>query len=167
MGYSARSDRGYLITAAAEAFDLPTAANADTGPADDAAGTLGDGDGIAEPGETVRLAPTLRVAGATDLTNVSARLTSSTPGVVIGDPVATYGAVAAGGAVAPAKPFAITLPSSLPCGTPVALSLALTSDQGPATVGLTLDTGAGTRRPAAPTCRRPSPTPRGRWRSRR
>ncbi|MGH2898373.1 MAG: M36 family metallopeptidase, partial [Solirubrobacteraceae bacterium] len=84
MGYGATTTSASASTAQ-EAFDLPPllthAAATVTDPAPG-----GDGDDVAEPGETVRIGEALRNANPFAVTGVSGRLTSSSPGVVAVQP---------------------------------------------------------------------------------
>jgi subtilisin-like proprotein convertase family protein len=105
---------------------------------------LGDGDAALEPGEAARVRIPIVNPGTTALTNVRATLTASTAGVVVGTSKATYGTIAAGATGAPAAPFAITVQTSVPCATILALTLTVTSDQGTVlTAPVSLQTGGG------------------------
>lgn len=78
--------------------------------------TDGDLDGFVEPGEDGSLAVRLSNVGAAAMTNVSATLTSSTPGVTVTAAQASYPALApSGGASSNATPFAFGL-GNVPCG---------------------------------------------------
>jgi subtilisin-like proprotein convertase family protein len=104
---------------------------------------LGDGDGNAESGETVLLRIPVRNTTGTQLTGVTATLTSSTPGVVVGQPTVVYPNLAVKAVDTGDIPFAVTLPTSLTCATIVSLSLTVQSNQGTSTAQpLTLDLGA-------------------------
>ena len=65
---------------------------------------------------------------ATPLTNVQATLTTSTPGVAITHATASYGTIAGGATGAADRPFAFTVPASVPCGTILAFTLSVGSD---------------------------------------
>jgi subtilisin-like proprotein convertase family protein len=105
---------------------------------------LGDGDAALEPGEAARVRIPIVNPGTTPLTNVRATLTASTAGVVVGTSNATYGTIAAGATGAAAAPFAITVQTSVPCATILALTLTVTSDQGTVlTAPVSLPTGGG------------------------
>ncbi len=144
MGYSAQVSSAESTRGRA-AFDLPpasittAAAPIVTDPA-----PLGDGDSIAESGETALLRIAVRNTTATQLTNVTATLSSTTPGVTVGQPTVAYPNLAVKAVDTGDIPFAITLPASLPCATIVALSLAVHADQGDAVLPLTLDLGTRT-----------------------
>jgi subtilisin-like proprotein convertase family protein len=108
---------------------------------------LGDGDNTAEPGETALLRIPIRNTTGTQLTGVSATLTSTTPGVTVGQPTVVYPNLAVKALDTGNIPFAVTLPTSLPCVTIVALSLTVHSDQGdsaPQPLTLELGTLSGT-----------------------
>jgi subtilisin-like proprotein convertase family protein len=105
---------------------------------------LGDGDAALEPGEAARVRIPIVNPGTTALTNVRATLTASTAGVVVGTSKATYGTIAAGATGAAAAPFAITVQTSVPCATTLALTVTVTSDQGTMlTAPVSLPTGGG------------------------
>src|ERR1700709_2820204 len=90
MGYSAKTTSAESTRGTA-AFDLPpgsiatAAAPTVTDPA-----PLGDGDNTAEPGETALLRIPVRNTTGAQLTGVSATLTSTTPGVIVGQPTVLY-----------------------------------------------------------------------------
>ena len=143
MGYgatvtSAESTRGQADFNTPPASIATASAPTVTDPA-----PLGDADGNAESGETVLLRIPVRNTTAAQLTGVKATLTSSTPGVVVGQPTVAYPDLAVKAIDTGDIPFAVTLPTSLPCATIVALSLAVHADQGDsAAQPLTLDLGA-------------------------
>lgn len=153
MGYGAKSLSPSSTRGSAD-FSVPPLA--DPGPlAVSDPGPLGDGDGVAEPGEALRLDTQLSNPDTTSLTNVQATLSSSTPGVAISQPTASYGTIAAGGTASPSAPFGLSLPAATLCTARVGLSLQVSSDQGAATVPLDdLTLGSGTQTftatPAAP-----------------
>jgi subtilisin-like proprotein convertase family protein len=141
MGYSARVTSAESTRATA-ATDLPPAAIATAAaPTVTDPAPLGDNDGRAESGETVSLRVAVRNTTSAQLTNVSATLSATTPGVTVDQPNATYPNLAVKATDTSNAPFAITLPTALPCTTIVALSLAVHADQGDAVVPLTLDLG--------------------------
>jgi subtilisin-like proprotein convertase family protein len=143
MGWGARTSSANATSATASFSTTPLLA---TATATDDAAPLGDGDGIAEPGETISLRVTLNDPSPSALTNVAATLTTSTPGVAIGVASAAWGTIAEGGSVQNATPFQLTLPADLACGAQVALALHVTSDQGavdlPLAVALGSDSGS-------------------------
>ncbi|HST42714.1 MAG TPA: M36 family metallopeptidase [Conexibacter sp.] len=140
MGFGARISSPQATRGIAS-FTLPQLAAAATPTVDDAP-PLGDGDGVAEPGEAVRLGVALTNVAGGALTNVRATL-GGPAGVVVGGPRASWGTLAVGASATAAAPFAVTLPATRQCGLPVALTLNVSSDQGTATLPLSLPVGAG------------------------
>ena len=147
MGYSAKTTSAESTRATA-AFDLPPASIATAGtPTVTDPPPLGDGDNVAESGETALLRIPIRNTTGAQLTGVSATLTSSTPGVTVGQPTVLYPNLDVTAIDTGNIPFAVTLPTSLPCATIVALSLVVHSDVGdsaPQPLTLELGTLSGT-----------------------
>ncbi|HEV7884337.1 MAG TPA: M36 family metallopeptidase, partial [Solirubrobacteraceae bacterium] len=139
MGYSATTSSADA-TSAAEAFDMPPPlAHESTAVSDPAPG--GDGDGIAEPGETVRLAESLRNLTPFGVTAVSGVLRGTTPGVVAVQPSTTWPSFGANAVQAADAPLAVAIPSSLPCGRHAQMSLRVATAQGNTTIPLDIPTG--------------------------
>ena len=68
--------------------------------------------------------------GTTTLTNVTATITSSTPGVVMTDGTASYPSIPSGSAADSIAPhFTASLPTSLPCNTNVAFNVTINSER--------------------------------------
>jgi len=84
---------------------------------------LGNGDGVADPGETIAMAVTLRNFGATPVTAVAGELTTDRTDVVkITTPIAGFPDIPAGSnATNMAPDFRYTISPGAPCGTPVVL----------------------------------------------
>ncbi len=96
-----------------------------------AAGGAGDQDGIWDPGEDVRFRVSLKNDGTATLTGITATLTSTTPGVVLLDGVASYPDLAPGSIADSLEPhFTARLPRDLACGADVSFQLAVSSAQG-------------------------------------
>jgi uncharacterized membrane protein YgcG len=140
MGYGARTASADATSAGASFSATPVLVNATT-VADPA--PSGDGDGVAEPGESVRLSVTLHDPSTASLTNVAATLTTSSPGVQVGAAPVSWGTIAAGGSAASPTPFAVTVPAATQCGGEVPLILRVTSDQGSVDLPLHLALGSG------------------------
>ncbi|MEA2429752.1 MAG: large repetitive protein, partial [Thermoleophilaceae bacterium] len=117
----------------------PALAHSATGATDPAPG--GDGDGVAEPGESLDVSETVRNPGGSAATGVSGTLQSLTPGLTVTNPTASYPNVAAGGTASGASPFGVTTSSSMACGAPLAMSLVLDTAQGRYRVPITVATG--------------------------
>ena len=139
MGYSAFT-AGANAESAAEAFDLPPVlAGQDAAVSDPAPG--GDGDDVAEPGETLRVQHALRNPWSDPVTGVSGALGTTSTGVTVPQPYATWPDFAAGATHAGTPAFEVTIPPGYDCGAPVDLQLAYTSDQGDGTIALDVPTG--------------------------
>ncbi len=138
MGWGARTAGANGTSATASFSATPLLATATA--VDDAA-PLGDGDGIAEPGEGVRLRVTLQDPSPTALTNVAATLTTSAPDVTVGAVQASWGTIAAGASAHNATPFELTVPAVVVCGAQLPLTLHVTSDQGAVELPLSLALG--------------------------
>jgi subtilisin-like proprotein convertase family protein len=139
MGYSA-STSSADATSATEAFDMPPPlAHESTAVSDPAPG--GDGDGIAEPGETVLLLESLRNLTPFAVTAVSGVLRGTTPGVVAVQPSSSWPSFAANAVRTAGAPLAVAIPSSLPCGRHAQMSLRVATAQGSATIPLDIPTG--------------------------
>jgi len=97
---------------------------------DDSTGeSLGDGNGLANPGETIELAVPLKNWGTSTATGVSAVLSSTDPFVVgIGDNSETYGDIASGATVLPPDDFNFTLAPYAPDGHVVQFTLTVTDN---------------------------------------
>ena len=139
MGYSA-STAGAGATSAVEAFDLPPVL-VDAGATVDDPAPGGDGDGVAEPGETLRVAHTLRNPWNEPVSGVSAVLSTSTAGVTITQSASSWPDFTAGQSHAGTPPFEVAVAPAFPCGNPVSLTLTYTTDQGGGTIPLTVATG--------------------------
>jgi subtilisin-like proprotein convertase family protein len=140
MGYGARTASADATSAEASFSATPVLASATT-IADPA--PLGDGDGVAEPGESVQLSVTLHNPSTVSLTNVAATLTSGASGVQVGATPASWGTIAAGGSAANTTPFAVTVPAAVQCGGEAPLVLHVTSDQGTVDLSVRLALGSG------------------------
>ena len=94
----------------------------------------GNGNHVIEPGETGSLQITLtNIFGVKDATGISAALSSSTPGVVIGQPNSTYDNIFAGNNGGNnLTPLLFTLTNDFTCGQAIDFILTLTFQGGPA-----------------------------------
>jgi subtilisin-like proprotein convertase family protein len=103
-----------------------------------------DGDASLEPGESGRLAISLVNNGSNDATNVSATLTSSTPGVtVVTSQAVPYPNLAPTASAPGSIPFQFTVSSSVPCGTNLSFTVTATYAEagGPAVRAISVPTG--------------------------
>jgi len=93
---------------------------------------FGNNNGVAEPVEIVNLAVELRNAGNFQAANVSAVLSTTTPGITILDNMADWPTVPSLGTVTSLAPhFQVEVDQSVPCGTVMDFDLAITTDEGP------------------------------------
>ena len=83
----------------------------------------GNGNGAVDPNECNQLTLFLQNAGGAPATNITAVLSSTTPGVTILQSQSAYPNLAGGAAAANLTPFRILTAPSSPCGTPVSLTM--------------------------------------------
>jgi subtilisin-like proprotein convertase family protein len=140
MGYGARTASADATAAEASFSATPVLATA-TSIADPA--PLGDGDGVAEPGESVNLSVTLHNPSTVSLTNVAATLSTGASGVQVGTASASWGTIAAGGSAVNGTPFAVAVPAAVQCGGEVLLTLHVTSGQGSVDLPVRIALGTG------------------------
>lgn len=86
-------------------------------------GPVGNGDGVLDPGETIREEIVLWNKSQLAATNVSARLTSLTPGVTVQEDVSAYDAMAPDGRATNHTDFSYALDPALACGSAVHFQL--------------------------------------------
>src|SRR5207247_421391 len=91
----------------------------------------GNHSGDINPGESVDLTLTLENAGSIAATGLSGTLTSATTGVTVTTATASYPDLDPGIARPGATPFRIAVSSSVPCGTPILLNLAVSAQGAP------------------------------------
>jgi subtilisin-like proprotein convertase family protein len=140
MGYSARTTSSAARTAT-EAFDLPPRlVHESTTVSDPAPG--GDGDDVAEPGETISVTETLRNPFAPLVSGISGVMSTSTPQVGVPQPNATWPNIASGATQSNAAPYRVSIPTTAACDTNVQLGLAMTTNQGSFSVPLTVPLGS-------------------------
>ncbi|UGS38528.1 M36 family metallopeptidase [Capillimicrobium parvum] len=140
MGFSAATASANATTAT-EAFDVPALLKHESMTLTDPA-PGGDGDGAAEPGETVRIVETVRNVNPFAVSNAAGVLSTSSSGVTVPQNSSTWPTVGAnGGTQASASAFQVTIPASFTCGNSVALNVAVTTSQGNVTIPLSVPTG--------------------------
>jgi uncharacterized repeat protein (TIGR01451 family) len=98
--------------------------------ADDPVLTNAGSNGAADPGETVQFTVPLTNDGNLTATMISATLTSSTPGVVVQQGSSTYPDLGIGASAPNDTAYEVFIPADHPCGETVALSLAVSYDDG-------------------------------------
>ncbi len=79
-------------------------------------GGEGDGDGVADAGESLQYTLTIQNSGVGDLTAVQATLSTATPGVTVTSPTVTYGTILEGASMASPSPFMVVLDPTILCG---------------------------------------------------
>jgi PKD repeat protein len=102
--------------------------------------TGGNGNGVIDANECNLLNILIQNIGAATATTVNATLTTTTPGVTITQPVASYPNVPPNSFATNSTPFQISTSPAFVCGTPVSLSLVLSYAQGSTTGTLVLAT---------------------------
>jgi uncharacterized repeat protein (TIGR01451 family) len=102
----------------------------------------GNGNGLIDVNECNTLSLVLTNKGALAATNVQVSLSTTTKGVVINQPLATYPDLLPGGTGTNAVPFRISTAPDFICGLPVDLTLNIKSDQGSITNRYPLPTGS-------------------------
>ncbi len=103
---------------------------------------LSDGDGFIEPGEKFSVSERLRNKGNAAASGISAVLSAAEPGITVPQPNATYADIAPAAARSNTPLFQARLLNSFPCGATADLELAVTTAQGPATIPISVQTGA-------------------------
>lgn len=89
------------------------------------------GDGIIDPGETINTAITIQNDGIGDLTGISGTLTTSTPGITITDPNATFPDITNGNTGTSDPPhFTYEVSDSFTCGEKIFFDLNLSFNEG-------------------------------------
>jgi subtilisin-like proprotein convertase family protein len=126
MGYRA-STANANANSATEDFTVPPALEATTVTVDDNS-PRGDGDGVAEPGETLAMKVTLK-------NNLSGPSTPLTAALTVSDGLVTQGsskwpALTAGASAMGTPAMALTLPETIQCGTGITLSVTANSPDG-------------------------------------
>ncbi|MGH7244066.1 MAG: reprolysin-like metallopeptidase [Phycisphaerales bacterium] len=144
------SDANFSITAAPNSARLISAGSSKV----DDAFADGNGNGIAEPGESkLRVYLDVLSNGLLAATNVHATLSTSTPTASVSLPQVDYPDMPLGKMAANMLPAVIALDPAHPCGTPIALTLAITSSEGSWSLSYSLPTGnAGVCSPAVAYC---------------
>jgi subtilisin-like proprotein convertase family protein len=104
----------------------------------------GNSNGRIDPGETdIRVFVPLRNNGTATATNVSAILTSSTPTATVVSNASLYPNLPpTSGPIQNLSSYALSISPSHPCGAPISLTLAVSSDSGPVSYSFSLPTGS-------------------------
>jgi uncharacterized repeat protein (TIGR01451 family) len=140
MGYSATSPDGSTTAGVHEAYDVPNVSTAGI-TVDHAEVFGGNGNGLIEFNECNSLNVILTNRGNADVTGISVTLASITPGVAVAQAISPYQNVFPFGSGTNLVPFKISTAPTFICGTPIDLSVRISSDQGLSFYLLTLPTG--------------------------
>jgi uncharacterized repeat protein (TIGR01451 family) len=135
MGVSAYSPPSSTTAGLREAFDQPGIQVTDV--------TVlgGNGNGIIDYNECDQLQIGLQNSDSTTATHVSARLSTSTPKVMVAQPVSAYLSIPPGVTNLNLTPFKISTAPDFVCGTPVNFTLVIKCDQGSFTNTFQLPSG--------------------------
>jgi hypothetical protein len=98
----------------------------------------GNGNGTINKNECVKVPVTIRNNGCAKATGIIGVLSTSTPGVTVTAPQASFPDLAVDANAASATPFSIATAPGFVCGTPIVLNLALQSSGGSSTATFTL-----------------------------
>jgi hypothetical protein len=112
-------------------------------------GAGGNGNGVADANERFALSVTLANQGGSAATGVSATLSTATPGVTVLQGASAYADIAPGASAANLTPFDLQTAADFAAGTAIALQLAVSTDQGPVTIPISLPSGQAVGPPAA------------------
>jgi YD repeat-containing protein len=105
--------------------------------------TLADApnDGVIAPGDTLTIREALENTGPSTAAGLQATLSSQTVGVTVSQGSSNYPDIAAGATEENATPFTVSVSPTLACGTPINLTLTVTSGADSASVPLSIATG--------------------------
>ncbi len=101
----------------------------------------GNGNGVIDYDECNSLSLVLTNTGSTNATTVFATLSTTTPGVIVAEPTSLYPNMPAGAVGTNVTPFRVSTSPVFVCGTPIAFSLVVKSDQVITTNLFTLSSG--------------------------
>ncbi len=135
MGFSARSPNSSTTAGVVEAFDLPGLQ------VDHIVISGGNGNGVIDYDECNDLQIFISNNAGFAVTNVTGRLSSSTPGVSIVGPLQNYPNLPNGATNANLAPFRISTSLSFICGTPIVCTLVAKCDETISTNRFTISTG--------------------------
>src|SRR2546423_13507661 len=113
--------------------------------------SLGNGNGIVNRAECVRLNVGVKNNGCAKESAISAALSTTTPGVTVIDANATYPDMLIDGTGTNSTPFRISTSDTFVCGTDIVLNLQLTYASGTKTVSVTVPSCAGGANQTIPT----------------
>ena len=135
MGASATAPDSSTTAGVQEAFDLPGLVF------QGAAVSGGNGNGVIDFDECNNLAITLANLASGTASGVTARLSTTTPGVVIAQPLSAFPDIPGGATAVNTVPFTVSTAPDFVCGTPVVFTLLVKSSQDTRTNVFQLSTG--------------------------
>jgi subtilisin family serine protease len=97
---------------------------------DNLGGSQGNGNGVADPGETIELAVRVRNLGLAGLNGVAGVLSTTTPGVTVQQANSNYGDLPAGNALPGQQPYVVQVGAGVAEGTDMAFNLRVTATNG-------------------------------------
>ncbi len=103
----------------------------------------GNGNGGVDFNETNNLAVAIQNVSGNNAPSVAARLSTTTPGVTVGTPNASYGSVAGGATASNLTPFVFTTSPNFQAGTPINFVLTVTAGRKSFTLPFKVATGSG------------------------
>lgn len=123
MGVNAVSPASTSLTGVVENYELPGITIVAT------IVSGGNANGVIDFNECNSLQITLKNVGAQPATGVSARLSTTTPGAQVSQPVSLYPDMLPGASVMNLVPYSLSTSPNFICGTPIVLNLVIKSDQ--------------------------------------
>jgi len=139
MGGSASSPPSYTTAGVVESFDVPGLALKTATPRDT---FTGNANNVIDVNECVELFISLFNNGRRNAINISATLSSTTPGVNISQGDSTYPNIPVGATATNLLAFRIFVTTNFTCGSVINLSLTVHSDQDTRTIPIRLKTGS-------------------------
>ncbi|HEY3296228.1 MAG TPA: C25 family cysteine peptidase [bacterium] len=125
--HNCRPAANYALVTNAAQYVAPPTSNFSLND-DNIAPSQGNGDGLANPGETLELSLPLKNWGSAAVTGVSASLSISDPYVTLTPGAQNYGTISPGATVSPAAPFVFSLSNYVPDGRTLQFTLTVTDD---------------------------------------
>jgi hypothetical protein len=102
----------------------------------------GNGNGVIDPNECNDLAVEIKNDGCLTASNVTATLSTSTPGVTITQPISAYPNIPENGTATNSAPFSVSTSPSFVCGTAIDFTMTVTFTGGSSTFNFSLPTCA-------------------------
>ncbi len=115
----ARNSRSVPVVSGGAYLRVESAVVVDNG----VAGSIGNGDGFADAGETIAVWPLVRETGGAPATGLTATLSTSQPGVTILNGATSFSPVAAGGSTAALSPLLLAIDATVADATAIEFTL--------------------------------------------